>query len=259
VETRVLNLEDIQPHVFDVAREALERAERGEARAERAIALALSAQALAEKAGQRATDAVRLGEIVSAAGDSSPGFPVPPRPRHAAKPRRDRSHLRVIRGGLAAFAPIALLGQHGAGAVVLAGWRQVWRASSDHVRWVAAAAILGTGTAAGGSLAVIGHAEAAPAAAVPRVTWSPSPSRAGVSPPLPAARRHPHHRHRHTVAATAAPAPATSPAASPGPSPVPSALPVPQPAGTPVPSPSVTLPPLPTLPPEVCAAVACVK
>ena len=60
-----------------------------------------------EEVVQRVDDAVRLREILSAAGSSSPGFPaMPPRRR-----KRDRHGMRVIPGGLAALivAPLGWL------------------------------------------------------------------------------------------------------------------------------------------------------
>jgi hypothetical protein len=80
----------------------------------------------------------RIREILAGAGTPSP--PLRPRGGH----RKDRRHLRVIPGGLAACVPLVLLfGDGSARALPVAVWRWMWKAKTDHVRWVAASVLLG--------------------------------------------------------------------------------------------------------------------
>jgi hypothetical protein len=83
----------------------------------------------------------RVRELLDDAGYP----PEPPRrpPRHAA-PKRDRSHLRVIPGGMAALVPLILPGHGAPGLLPVMG--HVWlgrRPWAVRARWVMAAAALG--------------------------------------------------------------------------------------------------------------------
>ena len=92
--------------------------------------------------------------------EGHPPAPLPPGPRH----KRDGPRLRVIKGGLAAFAPVAVLLAHGGpGPALGTAARWVWRAGSDHVRYVVAAVLI----AAGGALVPVASAGELPAAHAP--------------------------------------------------------------------------------------------
>lgn len=202
-----------------------------DARAQRATALAVSTQAQVEQNTARLRDMARLAEIVT--HDEAAQVPGP---RHAAPPR-DRHGLRVIPGGLAAFAPAAFLLHDGIGAACLTAWRWIWAAKHDHVRWAASAILLGA-AGAWGVPAAAQYASAGPVphprAVVPyhrprhhRPDW---PSKLPV-PPAVVHRADRDRRHDGSEGAVQGPVPSPVNLA-PAPLPSPSILPTPTPSGT---------------------------
>jgi hypothetical protein len=187
----------------------------------------------AEQADQRARDAAHLVLKVQQPLEGA---------RHAApKPRRDRHGMRVIKGGLAAFAPVGVLLAHGGtGPAVGVAWRWLFRSASDHVRYVVAAVVLGLagawtagavpmtdGPPAHAYLMPVSHHDAPPA--------HPLHHHRGAPPryPVPSGMvRAAHHQDRRADAERVL-------ALRPSPSPSPSNL-------APSPSPSVTVSPSPT-------------
>ena len=132
-----------------------------EARVERNAAVAVSAQERVErlepKVHAAATAEAILHQAMASTAAAAHG------PRHAGAPR-DRHGLRVVKGGLAAFAPAAVLLFHGGpGPALGTVARWVWRAASDHVRYVVAAVLI----AVGGALLPVASAGDLPAAHAP--------------------------------------------------------------------------------------------
>lgn len=160
-------------------------------------------------------------------------------PRHARR-RRDRHGLRVLPGGLAAFAPLGFFAHAVLPAAVATAGRWLWH--SARARLVTTVLALGTGAALAIPVSAIEQGAAATAPhphAIIRVHHHHSaPAPAQQPAALPPPRRRPrHHRHHHRVAVSPSPSPAASSPAVPPPSPIP--------------SPSVTLPPLPTATPTL--------
>jgi hypothetical protein len=199
--------------------------------------LALSAQAQAERAASRARDAAEAEQILrrALAGGAPEAAPY----HHHARPR-DRHGLRLIPGGLAAFAPLGLIAAHGGvPAVLVTGWRWLWHGPARS-HFVAAAAAVAVGTAV--AVPTVAAVQASPAPytrpAVVRVhhhhhrpPWRPQPwAPAG---PRDAANHASRHHPRRRVTAVL---PTTAPTPTAAPTPTPSATPTAGPTPTPEPS-----------------------
>lgn len=95
LERQVKDLQAILGHLLKCINEAHGRAEHDGARIERCAAMAESAAARAELAISKAQEAVHaealLRQVAEAAGDGEGQ-----RPRHAARPKRDRHGLRLV-------------------------------------------------------------------------------------------------------------------------------------------------------------------
>jgi hypothetical protein len=204
---------------------------RLEAQSARAAALAASAQALAEAEHDRVTKAFAAEEVLARVASSG----APPGPRHGGRPKRDRHGLRVIPGGMAAFA------------VLGAGLRWPFRAGLHRAVSIATLAAVGTGAGLAAEPSLIqgptppAFAAVAPhhrhhSARLPPVAPQPDPGQAAV-------RLVRHHRDRDVRRTSPVPSPVASPHSStPAPDPSPSASPDPSPSptDTPAPSPSPT-------------------
>ncbi len=166
---------------------------------------------------QQVKMATRASEIIRAADGTGPMPAVPPQPRSHVRPKRDRSHLRVVRGiGIVAVAgPVA---------------RWLWGSSARRVTTVAAGLAIGGATV----LTPAVHAAGSPPQPHTQFRSQRPAATAPGGPPL-----------RHHTRATAG---TRRPQAHGAPSPVPSPSPSPSPSVVPLPSPTLPVP-LPTPPP----------
>ena len=136
-------------------------------------------------------DVARLVEIVSEPGEEEPP------PQDSARRKRDRHGMYGIRGGLAAFAPVAMFAHGGVGAVLLPGVARLLR----HRAGRAAAGV--TALAAGAALAIptVGAFQVpVPAATQPLPVAAHSHHQHPALRPRTrpaAAPRHPQRRHFH--------------------------------------------------------------